>query len=104
MFAVESRHSNIFISRNNNAVSLRDFVGSQNIFRPARAVSFYLDRNSALFGVLFETFRRHERVSDTRRASRDGENLNVIGSRDRRGVCRICGSLKFAVLFVVNEL
>ena len=101
--ASEAGHSDVLVSSDDDAVSSSNLFIRQDVLRTAGAVGLDFDADAALLGMLLKALGSHERVGDTRRASRDSEDLDVVSSRSSR-LFFSSRSDELAVFFVVNEL
>ena len=79
--AVEAGHGDVLVGCDDDAVSSGNLSVRQDVLGTAGAVRLDLDGDAALLGVLLEALGCHEGVGDTRRAGRDGEDLDVVACR-----------------------
>ena len=103
-FAIEARHRDILVSSDDNTVSRCNFSCCQDILGTAGSVRFDLNRDTAFFGMLLQTFGSHEGMCDACRAGCYSQNLDMISGRCCRLLCfGSCWCCKGTSFFGINE-
>ena len=73
--AIEAIELDIFIRRNDDTPGTSDVRRGQHIFSAARTLSFDLNAHAHLGCLILQTFGRHKRVRNARRARRDRNHV-----------------------------